>query len=161
MAIIVARLADLWRFQLCRLVGVGCGPRVVLVRHADVVYPDGVDNDPSLTQSGQARADQLAHVVSELSLNHIVVSDAKRSQETAGPVAAASGLVPEVIFRHDIDAIVAAVIAHASTVLVIGHSETVPALVGRFTSGSAVSATGFDDLFIVDHMRLAHLNYGA
>jgi hypothetical protein len=63
-----------------------------------------------------------------------------------------------------VDAIEATARSHPSIVLIVGHTNTVPELVDRFTSTSdpAPSIEGeFDNLFIVACGHLIHLQYGA
>lgn len=154
----VATIKSWWSWLLCWLFG-ACGPQVVLLRHAD--YDPG-PGDPDLNNAGQARRDQLAQVLAKTGISHIVVSELARSQQTAATLATDVGLTPEVIGATDLDAIEAAVRARPSTVVVIGHSNTVPLLIERFT-GSQGPPIGseFDDLFLVIRRRLIHLQYGA
>jgi broad specificity phosphatase PhoE len=149
-----------WRHWFCRLFG-RCGPSVVLVRHADY---DGGPGDPSLNATGLARRDQLAQVLAKVGVAHIIVSEWARTHQTAATLAADLGLTPEEIPALDLDAIEAAARSHPSTVLIVGHSNTVPELVDRFTSTSdpAPSIEGeFDNLFVVVTGQLIHLQYGA
>jgi broad specificity phosphatase PhoE len=52
---------------------------------------------PSLTEQGQAQAEQLAHQLSRNNFDGIYVSDMVRTQETAAPLAHALGKHPEVL----------------------------------------------------------------
>lgn len=147
----------------CRLVlGGGCDPTVVLVRHADYV-PSG--SDPGLSPDGDARAHELVHVLGVAGVTHIVVSQFRRTQDTAAPLAAHFGLTPEVIDATDLDAVMSSISTRSSSevVLVVGHSNTVPDLIGRLTpnEGPVIAGESFDNLFVVIKRRLAHLRYGA
>ena len=107
---------------------------VVLVRHAEKAAnpPD----DPGLSPAGRARAEALATALAEADVDAIVVTQYKRTQDTAAPLAAARKRTPVVIAagadtdRHAAD--VAASVRKqppGSLVLVVGHSNTVPAIV--------------------------------
>lgn len=148
------------RYFFCRLLCLGCGPRLVLLRHADY---DGGPGDPSLNADGLARRDQLAHVLSEIGVSHIIVSQWARTAQTAQTLATATGLTPEQITHNNYAAIVAAARSHPSTVLIVGHSDTVPELIRRFTGtpGPVIASTDFDNMFISERTRLIHLRYGA
>jgi phosphohistidine phosphatase SixA len=103
---------------------------VVAVRHAEKANGD----DPSLTEAGHARAKALADALAHAHVQAILVSPTKRAQETAAPTAAHAKVEPTVVpMEGGSDAHVAALIkavrAEAGkTVLVVGHSNTIPPL---------------------------------
>jgi broad specificity phosphatase PhoE len=107
---------------------------VVLVRHAEA---DGEPRqDPPLTDRGRARAEALAAALEHANIQRIVVSPLARTRLTAEPIARARGVPPTVAdVAGGLDAHVAAVVdavrsGHADgAVLVVGHSNTVPAIV--------------------------------
>jgi len=155
---LTAMFSKWWRTLLCRVFG-SCGPQVVLLRHADY---DGGPGDPSLNAAGQTRRGQLAQVLSKVGVSHIIVSEWVRTQQTAQPLANALSLTPEILPGLDLDAIEASARRHPSTVVIIGHSNTVPDLVGRFTASAGPPISGeFDNLFVASRRRLIHLQYGA
>jgi broad specificity phosphatase PhoE len=142
------------------------GRKVVAVRHAEVA---GGGSDPILTVAGQARAQTLVHLFEAEPPATILVSEFTRTQQTAAPVAAAHGLTPVVVGAGlvpsaHVDALVAAVNAAPlwSTVLVVGHSNTVPALVGRLTGATLadIAPTEFDRLYVALGRRRLELRYG-
>ncbi len=107
---------------------------VILVRHAEKESEPG--NDPPLTAAGQARAQALAGAVAAAGIDAIVVTPFRRTRDTAVPVAQERGLTPiEVQVGRDIAAHVAAVAdsvrarRSGASVLVVGHSNTIPAIV--------------------------------
>ena len=101
---------------------------VVAVRHAEKANGD----DPSLTVAGQARARALAEALIHAHVQAILVSPTKRAQETAAPTAAHARVEPTVVPMEGgtdahVAALVKAVRAEAGkTVLVVGHSNTIP-----------------------------------
>lgn len=105
---------------------------VVLVRHGEKATVGG--SDPSLSEAGVARAQALAGALTMLTPNAIVVSSLKRTGETAAVVVSKTGVVPTVIpidggGAAHVAAVAAAVRAARGIVLVVGHSNTVPAIV--------------------------------
>ncbi len=105
---------------------------VVLVRHGEKAAVGG--SDPSLSEAGVARAQALADAMAMLTPNAIMVTSLKRTAETAAVVAAKTGVAPTVIGidgggAAHVAAVAAAVRKASGVVLVVGHSNTVPAVV--------------------------------
>lgn len=128
---------------------------VLLVRHAERDTSNPADRDPPLTADGAERARALATITTQTGVSAIYVTQFRRTQETALPSAEALHLTPDVFtvgadVPQHADAVVADILArHAGeTVLVVGHSNTVPLIVERL--GGAKPAIGedeFDRLF--------------
>ena len=146
------------RLQLCVTRG-RCLATAVLVRHADVTGA----GDPPLNAAGQARAQELRHVLGDAGVSAILVSPLQRTQLTAAPLAADLGLVPAV--HADVAGAVAAIRARpaSSVALVVGHTNTLPDIVAGLGGPAlpAIGASDFDNLFVLSHRRLLHLRYGA
>lgn len=109
-------------------------PLVVLVRHAEKAAEPGAD--PGLSPAGQARAQALQAALGFAGIGVVVTTQYRRTRETAQPVAERLKLVPTVVeARRGEDAavhiadLVAAVRQQTKPVLVVGHSNTVTALV--------------------------------
>jgi broad specificity phosphatase PhoE len=103
---------------------------VILVRHAEKAAVEG--NDPPLSEAGQARARALAQVLADVRVDAVVASERQRTRLTAEPLAAARGLGAQAIglSAGHVDSVAAAVRRHAGhTVLVVGHSNTVPRII--------------------------------
>lgn len=147
---------------------------VIVVRHAE---RDGaVDEDPPLDARGRERAAELARVLADAGVNAIYTTDLRRTRQTARPLAVSIGIaireVPvdsEDIQRHAHD--LAALIRsghRGGVVVVVGHSNTVPAIVEAL-SGAAVEPIAhdqYDRLYIVQipaigAPRLVRARYGA
>ena len=109
------------------------GPTVViLVRHAEKAAAPA--NDPPLTDAGVARAKALAGLLSDANVDAVIATPTVRTRETARPTAEAQGLTIETVgfapAALHAKAIADAVMKHAGkTVLVVGHSNTVAAIV--------------------------------
>ena len=106
---------------------------VVVVRHAEKATAPA--NDPPLSAEGSARAQALAAALADVRVSAIIVTATRRTSETAAAVARAHNLTPEVIgfgtgVPEHAKAVASAVRRHAGgIVLVVGHSNTVPAIV--------------------------------
>lgn len=142
---------------------------VVLVRHAekDTAPPE----DPPLTEAGRARAENLAHVAADLGVTTIFTSRYARTRQTVQPLADQLGLTPVEYDAGDGAALIATILAdhRGKTVLVAGHSNTVPALIGLLGGPELPDIDGrvYHDLFVVTvpggdgEVQLLHLRYGA
>lgn len=104
----------------------------IVVRHAEKASE--TERDPVLSAIGQARAAALDSVLAGAKVTAIVVTPFQRSRETATVVARRHGLTPiEVPVTGGVPAharaVAAEVARHQGTVLVVGHSNTVGAIV--------------------------------
>lgn len=105
---------------------------VIVVRHAERAPGSG---DPPISEAGQARALALAEIGKMTGVSAIITTQLQRTRQTAAPLAEALGIAAEVVTtqsdvaKHAAD-VAAAVRRHTGkTVLVVGHSNTVPAIV--------------------------------
>src|ERR1700753_2560587 len=128
---------------------------VVLARHAEKDVSS--IQDPPLSPEGEQRAVRLAqmfgHGQGVGKIDAVYVSDARRTQQTAAPLAERLGKQPVVVPAADIKGTVAQVVHDhgGATVLIIGHSNTVPALI-RELSGIEVGPLAedeYDTLYVV------------
>ncbi|WP_460832446.1 SixA phosphatase family protein [Lysobacter humi (ex Lee et al. 2017)] len=105
------------------------GATFVLVRHAEKASDD--PRDPTLTEAGQRRAERLAWSLRQRPVTAVYATPLRRAQQTAAPVAREHGL-PVTTYEaaaSPVETAQALRAAHASgTVLVVGHSNTVPAI---------------------------------
>ena len=143
---------------------------VYLVRHAEKQK----GSDPSLTEAGGGRAETLARVLSDAGIQAVYSTQFARTRETATPVAVRLGLQVTITpIEGGLEPFVAAFTdrlaeEHAGqSVLVVGHSNTLPALIKALGVADAPSLTeeDYDDLFVVTvgklgGTRLMHLHYG-
>ncbi len=106
---------------------------VILVRHAEK-QPDV--SDPPLSEAGQVRALALREALREVRLAGVVVSDTRRTALTADPTASAHSVGTVVastkggFAAHVAEAASQARrLAEQGAVLIVGHSNTLPAIV--------------------------------
>ena len=105
---------------------------VVLVRHAEKGAEPA--EDPALSPAGQRRAQALAQAFANGRFEAILTTSWRRTRETARPLALRLDLEPEVVptrgggLAAHVQDVVAAVRRHAGPVLVVGHTNTIPAI---------------------------------
>lgn len=104
---------------------------VILVRHAEKVTGTG-GKDPKLTSVGRERAELLAQMLAGTDVAAVYSTPFHRTRDTAGPIAAALGkdirtVKPDPEHPQRLARRMAS--EHAGeTVLVVGHSNTIPAI---------------------------------
>ena len=125
---------------------------VIIVRHAErAAEPKG---DPVLTAVGTARAEALLEAVRGAGVTHVLVTTLQRTALTAAPTAAALGLTPVAVnvrSPNHVAEVVDSIRARAGgVVLVVGHSNTVPAIVTAL-GGQApeICDEEYDNLYVV------------
>ena len=135
------------------------GTTVILVRHAETVS-DGSD-DPGLSAEGRERAKALAAVAREANVAAIYATQYLRTHETAAEIASRVEIpivavaVERATIEQQCGELAKRILdQHAGqTVLVVGHSNTIPVIV-RALSGAAtepIAHDEFDRLYIVVH----------
>lgn len=146
---------------------------IVIVRHAEKAQDD--PKDPTLSPAGQARAEALASALDAAGVAAVYSTQYKRTALTAEPLAKRLGLS---IVQKPIAGEAAAyakelareVLAKekGKTVLIVGHSNTVPDLVQAFSGATVapLSDADYDQIFVVvvpgtGPARLFKTRYGA
>lgn len=123
---------------------------VFVVRHAEKVDES---SDPGLSAAGQARAENLARILREAGVTAILVNKYQRTQLTAAPLAALLKIQPEQLPLSTPEAVVSALREHhaADTVLVVGHSNTVPGILEQLGCQEKITlgSDDYDNLFVV------------
>lgn len=168
----------------------GCAPRVaptslasdetptvlVLVRHAEKAAEPAAD--PPLTVAGEARARALADALADAGVEAVVASQFRRTMETGAPLADRLGVEVETRPLTGDPAEAARTLAldlaveyRGRTVLVVGHSNTIPTMVNALTGLSLVDLddSDYDGLYVVvldgggpgASARLVHAQVGA
>jgi broad specificity phosphatase PhoE len=121
---------------------------VVIVRHAEKAL--GTIEDPPLAPEGEQRSERLAQMFGERAgaghLDAIYVTNTRRTQQTAAPLAARLHLVPVVLPATDVSGTAARLLREhrGGTVLFLGHSDTLPQLI-RELSGKQIEPIPDDD----------------
>lgn len=139
---------------------------IYLVRHAERAPGD---EDPALSEAGEARAAQLAFVLADAGIELILSTDYRRTKETAATVARELGLPVELYDARDLPALATMLQQRQVCALVVGHSNTTTAAVAALGGDPGTDiddATEFDRLYVVttDFDQVVHsalLHYGA
>ena len=114
-----------------------------LARHAEKMDDSA---DPPLSDAGRARADALRERLRDAGIATVIVSDRRRTVEPADPLARAAGVAPVVVTTSGgggahvaavVDAVRRAWSEGRGPVLVVGHSNTVPAIARALGAGDA------------------------
>jgi broad specificity phosphatase PhoE len=129
---------------------------VIVLRHAEKAAAPA--DDPVLTPQGEIRAQRLAALLGSASIRAVYASDVRRTQDTARPLATTLGLPVSVRAGGDIHGLIDDIGRRhvGSTVVVVGHSNTVPQIVERLTRGRervVVKDDEFDRIFVVTVTR--------
>ena len=167
----------LWAAGLAFLAQVAASPTpchaqttVFIVRHAEKAKLPA--NDPKLTEAGHARAKTLAQMLRSVTLTAALASEFERTLQTVQPAASeqnievtryragsTADLAKRILTKHQ-----------GGTLLVAGHSNTVPMLLAGLGVDTAkipeIGHDDYDDLFLVfigkaGDVTLQQLRYGA
>lgn len=131
---------------------------VILVRHAEradggaAATGAGMQGnpDPELSPAGKARAQVLASMLKDVGIAAIYVTQYVRTRDTAKPLAEALRIMPEIVQARDMDALVAKIKAQKGHVLVVGHSNSVPAVIKALGGPEiTIAEDEYDNLFIL------------
>lgn len=130
---------------------------VFIVRHAEKA--DSKSKDPDLSEAGNARAQALAHMLKDAGITRILVTEFKRTQQTAAPLAKVLGLEVKSVVANDSAKLVVALRDENGNALVVGHTNTIPDLIKALgiTTPIAIGENEYDDLFVVQLSEKAGL----
>jgi broad specificity phosphatase PhoE len=127
---------------------------VILVRHAEKAAEPKAD--PPLTDAGAARAQLLVEQLTGMPITAVLSTGFARTQATAAPIAAKLGLTTQIVDARAPDhpqQVAKDVLANhrGKTVLVVGHSNTVPDIVAALGAPKPrdICDQEYDNLFIV------------
>jgi len=138
---------------------------VVIVRHAE---KETTGTDPGLTPEGQARAAHLAEVLGRATVNALIASELRRTQETLQPLSDLKAMPLEIIeLEEDVVARLTAMPA-GSLAVVAHHSYTIPNILKQLgiedLTGIDVTGDHYDEFLVVlrpsdGKPQLLHLTY--
>jgi 2,3-bisphosphoglycerate-dependent phosphoglycerate mutase len=124
----------------------------ILLRHAEKSV-DGTEN-PALASIGQERAGRLAALLQHQPIHAVYSTDSKRTISTVKPIAEKRNLSIQLYKPFKDDEIQKMVNENrGGTVLVVGHSNSIPWTVNILTGSSEykdLADNEYDKLFIVD-----------
>ncbi|HSM88214.1 MAG TPA: phosphoglycerate mutase family protein [Candidatus Limnocylindrales bacterium] len=123
---------------------------IFLVRHGERASAAA---DSALSPAGEARAACLAQMLKDADIKQIYVTEVKRTQQTAAPLASQLKLKPTIIPAKDPNTLIRD-LAYAGTpgnILVVGHSNTLPFIIVRLKAGTVppIGENEYDRMFVV------------
>jgi len=106
-----------------------------LIRHAEKDRSDSSNKNPHLKDKGRERALKWSQVLKNIKLDAVYSTDYNRTKETANPTAASHHLKVTLYHPIKIDYAAFKKETKGKTVLIVGHSNTIPnfvnALIGK------------------------------
>src|SRR5262249_44546469 len=126
---------------------------VIIVRHAEKAATPA--DDPPLSAAGETRAKELWDVGRDAGVDAIIPTQFPGSKETAEPTAKMLKLTPQVInttAENHPKLVAAAIRKHAGqTILVVGHSNTVPSIIAALGAAKPppICDLEYDNLYVV------------
>ena len=115
-------------------------PAYYVIRHLQ----KGEGQDPGLTEAGTRNAQRLAELLAAAPPSAVFASTTRRARETARPTAERFGLTVQDYDPRDTPALIGRVRAEPGPVLIVGHSNTVPAIVEAL-GGGRIGEIGEDE----------------
>lgn len=145
---------------------------LIVVRHAEKANVPG--EDPPLSAEGRSRAQLLAEMLADVDVvagvDAIYVTPFRRSEETARPLADRLGLSLNIYQPQELEQLERTIESNhkGQIVLVVGHSNTVPAIVAQFSGSKKIRPLAedqYDDLFVLSmpwfgKVKTLSLKYG-
>jgi broad specificity phosphatase PhoE len=165
-------LAPVWIAALAGIFVVGLGfwlvsaastTTVFVMRHAEKLVSNLADADPPLAPAGEARALELAQhfgaAPKEQRLDAIIVTQLRRTQDTVRPLANRLGIPVIVVPADEPERAAKRALSEyrGGRVLIVGHSDTVPAIVEELSGVDvgAMSEAEYGILYVVSVPRFS------
>src|SRR5690349_14719691 len=127
---------------------------VIVVRHAEKAALPAAD--PPLTAAGEARAEALVEALRGVPITTVISTDFARTRSTVAPIATRLGLTTQLVdarARDHARQVASEVLARhrGETVLVAGHSNTVPDIVAALGAPKPpdICDSEYDNLYVV------------
>ncbi|MBT8108585.1 MAG: histidine phosphatase family protein [Gammaproteobacteria bacterium] len=146
---------------------------VIFVRHAEKAAAPA--DDPGLSPAGQRRVADLKRQLVDADVvagvDAVYATPYRRTEETARPIAEALDLPLHAYDVADTEAIMESIVREhkGKIILVVGHSDTLPALIGNMGASKKVppiAENEYDNIYIVSipwfgKTKTIRLRYGA
>ena len=142
---------------------------VILVRHAEKkIEPE--NPNPDLAPAGQARAQELVHILGDAGITAIYATQYARTQQTVQPLADSLKLPVTRIDSKNTQELIEQITTkqRGGVVFLAGHNNTVPAIIGALGGGEfpVIPETEYDNMFVVTIHRfgkasVVKLKYGS
>ena len=158
----MTRLTVILCISLLAAASADATPVIFIVRHAEKATNRG--NDPDLSLAGQKRSEALARILKDSQITTVLVTEFKRTQETAAPTAKEAQLSSIVVPANDVGSLAAKVRGLGGNALVVGHGNTIPELMKALGIATpiAIPENDYSEIFVVslhDPPQLLRLHY--
>jgi phosphohistidine phosphatase SixA len=144
-------------------------PAIFIVRHAERAdaangSPATMASDPDLSDAGRQRAESLGTALKDAAITAIFVTEYKRTQETAAPLAKVTGVSVTIVPAKETGTLIAKLRSSTGNSLIIGHSNTLPEIIQALgvSTPITIADSEYDNLFVVttgSPARLIHMHY--
>lgn len=128
----------------------------ILVRHAEKEAAPADPKDPMLSKEGEERAQRLVKLLEKQKIDAIYSTNYNRTKNTVKPVADAKGIQVQVYDKQpDVSNL-------KGTVLICGHSNTIPALANLIIGKDQFKNyedTDYGNVLIITGTSVTHLRY--
>ncbi|MBK7129939.1 MAG: histidine phosphatase family protein [Crocinitomicaceae bacterium] len=124
---------------------------LILVRHAE---KNNESDSSTLTPAGYERAQRISDMLANTDIAAIYATPFIRMILTASPTAVSKNLPVTTYQPHEMSEIDQMASSYkGKTILVIGHSNTIPKIINHYTGSALENLTSYTDLFI---LHIAH-----
>lgn len=123
-----------------------------LIRHAEKDRSDKTDKNPELIKKGKDRAKKWSKLFEELQLDAIYSTDYNRTLQTAAPTAKSKKLSVQKYHPSNIDMQAFLKETKGKSVLIVGHSNTVPSFTNKLIGNGKylnIDDNDNDNLYLV------------
>jgi broad specificity phosphatase PhoE len=143
---------------------------IILVRHAEKMVVPPENKDPDLAPTGVARAQELARIFGDSGIGAIYVTQYKRTQQTAKPLADKLGIAVTQVDAKKTPDVVKQIRTHNSgqVIFIAGHNNTVPEMIAALGGPKLpiIPEEEFDNLYILTvqadgSAKLIKMRYGS
>ena len=123
------------------------------IRHAEKDTSNPADRDPDLVMEGVLRAARWSSIFNRIDFDIIYSTDYKRTRNTALPIAEKKKLPLTYYSPNGFDSVDFVKKNAGKTVLIVGHSNTVPAMVNALIGKNQykqITETNYANLYIIN-----------
>jgi len=138
----------------------------ILVRHAEKEASPADPKNPLLSKEGQGRAQALMHLLETQKIDMIMSTDFNRTKQTVEPTATAKSINIQT-YQSLKEPDLTKLLNDGTTILICGHSNTIPALANLLTGKDQFKNyddSDYGNILIVSvtsvgHGNVTHLRY--
>lgn len=125
--------------------------KLFIFRHAEKIM---IGDDPELTQAGQERAERLARLLGQRSIEAVYSTPTIRTRATVTPLARELSIPIMEYSAQEHDALINSIRSGSGDVVVVGHSNTINRIANFFRGNKSpydeLDESDYESLFEVD-----------